>query len=103
MKAAEREIFEETNLVTRADRIAYVEDSFDEGRYVCKYWVCCELEGGDLSLINKAAGATLLKDAGFFSKEEIQTMNVFPSILKDAFWEDLADGFSQIKYLGISN
>ena len=102
MKAVEREIFEETNLIVHADKIAYIEDFIDEGRYVCKFWVYCELESGELSLANKDSEETFLKDAGFFSREEIQTMNVFPPILKDEFWQNLADGFSQIRYLGSS-
>ena len=100
MRAAEREVLEETNLVVRANRIAYIEDFIDEGRYVCKFWVYCKLEGGKLSTVNKEAGEAFLKDAGFFSRDEIQTMNVFPPILKNKFWEDLADGFPKIKYLG---
>jgi len=100
IKAAEREVYEETNLVVRAERIAYIEDFIDEGRYVCKFWVYCKQKSGVLSTANKVAEETFLKDAGFFSKDEIQTMDVFPPILKDAFWEDLVDGFPQIKYLG---
>jgi 8-oxo-dGTP diphosphatase len=103
MKAAEREVYEETNLQVQAERIVYIEDFIDEGRYVCKFWVFCQLKGGDLSIINEEAEETFLKEAGFFSKDEIQTMNVFPPILKDAFWEDLEKGFSQIKYLGNSS
>ena len=99
MKAAEREVFEETNLVVQAQRIAYIEDFIDEGRYVCKFWVYCKLQGGDLSTSNKEAEETFLKSVGFFTRDEIQTMNVFPPILKDSFWEDLAAGFPQIKYL----
>lgn len=102
MKAAEREVYEETNLAVRADKIAYIEDFIDEGRYVCKFWVYCELESGDLSLANKDLEETFLKDAAFFTREEIQTMNVFPPILKDVFWHDLAEGFPEIKYLGKS-
>jgi ADP-ribose pyrophosphatase YjhB (NUDIX family) len=39
LKTAEREVFEETNLKVTAERIAYIEDFIDQGRYVCKFWV----------------------------------------------------------------
>src|SRR5512140_2416032 len=52
-KAAEREVWEETNLKVRAEKIAYVEDFIDEGNYVCKFWVVCDLVSGNLSLENK--------------------------------------------------
>ncbi len=99
-KATEREVWEETNLKVRADRIAYVEELTDEGNYVCKFWVVCRLESGRLSLEHKAAGEDYLKEAGFFSQEELQGMDAFPSIMKDVFWQDAAAGFPAIKYLG---
>ncbi len=99
-RAAEREVWEETNLMVRAERIAYIEDFIDEGNYVCKFWVVCGLENGNLSIEHKDANEGYLKDARFFSKEELQGMNAFPSILKDVFWQDLEAGFPAIKYLG---
>ncbi len=99
-KAAEREVWEETNLTVRADRIAYVEELTDEGSYVCKFWVVCRLESGTLSIEHKVAGEDSLKEARFFSREELQGMDAFPSILKDVFWQDAAAGFPAIKYMG---
>jgi 8-oxo-dGTP pyrophosphatase MutT (NUDIX family) len=37
-RAAEGEVWEETNLTVRADKIAYIEEFIDLGRYVCKFW-----------------------------------------------------------------
>jgi hypothetical protein len=33
-------------------------------------------------------------------KEEVRGMNVYPTILKDVFWEDVKAGFPDIQYLG---
>ena len=53
-KAAEREVWEETNLKVNAQKIAYVEDFIDNDKYVCKFWVYCRLEGGgDPNIQNK--------------------------------------------------
>ena len=99
-KAAEREVWEETNLTVRAEKIAYVEDFIDNGKYVCKFWVYCKLESGDPSIGNKGVNEIYLKDARFLSKTDILEVDVFPAILKDEFWNDLEDGFPAIKYLG---
>ena len=97
LTAAEREVWEETGLSVNAEKIVYIEDFIDEGKYVCKLWVFCNLNQGKLSIEHKDAVGTFLKDVKFFSKDEIHNMNVFPSILGDIFWEDLVDGFSAIK------
>jgi len=100
LQAAEREVWEETNLTVKAGKIAYVEELIDEGRYVCKFWVVCRLESGSLSIEHKVATEGCLQEARFFSQEELQGMNAFPSILKDGFWQDLEAGFPTIRYLG---
>ena len=100
LKAAAREVWEETNLVVKANKIAYVEDFLDEGHYICKFWVYCDLENGILSIEHKEENEDFLIAARFFSREELQGMNAFPSILKDDFWKDLEAGFPTIKYLG---
>lgn len=71
-----------------------------EGSYVCKFWVYCRLISGEMNFRNRDLDETILVDAGFFSEGQFQTMNVYPGILKDQFWEDLSCGFPKIKYLG---
>jgi ADP-ribose pyrophosphatase YjhB (NUDIX family) len=100
LKAAEREVWEETGLTVQAERIAYVEDFIDEGKYVCKFWVYCQLDAGEISLEHRQASESCLVEAGFFKREEVLGMNVFPAILKETFWEDLEAGFPTIRYLG---
>lgn len=41
-----------------------------------------------------------IKDVQWFKKEDLQNINVFPENLKDSFWQDLGNGFSETKYLG---
>ncbi|MFN2216840.1 MAG: NUDIX domain-containing protein [Anaerolineales bacterium] len=101
-KAAEREVWEETNLKVRAEKIAYVEDFIDNGKYVCKFWVYCTLLEGDPDIRNKGINENYLKDAGFFCREDIKEMEVFPAVLKNDFWIDLESGFPGIKYLGFT-
>ena len=99
-RCAERELREETGLVVRAEKIAYIEELIDEGHYVCKFWVVCRLLSGSLSTAGRDVDEEYLLGAGFFSQAKMRGMKVYPSILKDEFWKDLEEGFPNIKYLG---
>ncbi|MCJ7696365.1 MAG: NUDIX hydrolase [Anaerolineaceae bacterium] len=99
-RAAEREVLEETNLKVNAQKLVYIEEFMDEGKYVCKFWVLCNLDQGTLSIEHKDANETYLDDARFFSEEDLKGVNVFPEILKKDFWQDLSHNFPVIKYLG---
>ena len=100
---AEREAREETGLVVQAEKIAYIEELIDEGRYVCKLWVMCRLVSGTLSIAGRDTDEEYLQGVGFFSQAQVQEMNVYPVILKDLFWQDLQAGFPGIKYLGYAH
>lgn len=102
-RAAEREVWEETGLTVQAERIAYIEDFIDEGKYVCKFWVYCRLDEGNVTIDHKVASESCLVEAGFFTREEVREMNAFPNILKDRFWDDLEVRFPAIQYLGYKN
>ena len=99
-KAAEREVLEETNLKVKAEKIVYIEEFMDEGKYVCKFWVLCKLDQGKLSIEHKDINEGYLIDARFFLSEELRGLNVFPEILNNDFWQDLEAGFPYLKYLG---
>jgi ADP-ribose pyrophosphatase YjhB (NUDIX family) len=99
-QATEREVREETNLTMKPERIAYVEGLIDDGRYVCKFWVVCHMINGCLGLEQKTAEEDCLQEVGFFSKEELQGMDAFPSTVKDVLWKGLDAGFPTIKHLG---
>ncbi len=99
-RAVEREVLEETNLKVKAEKIAYIEELMDEGKYICKFWVYCNFIQGELSTDHKGADEGFLQDAKFFSEEALCGMNAFPELVRNDLWKDLADGFPQIKYLG---
>ena len=42
-----------------------------------------------------------IKDVRWISKAEMKDMVVYPDILKDEFWADLAQGFPETRYLGV--
>ena len=101
-RAAEREVHEETGLAVRAEKIAYLEELIDEGRYVCKFWVVCHSISGLLSIAGRDTDEEYLQGVGFFSREQVRGMQVYPEILNHEFWMDLQAGFPVIRYLGYS-
>ena len=99
-RGAEREAREETGLLAQAEKIAYIEELIDEGRYVCKFWVVCRLVSGSLSIAGRDMDEEYLQGVGFFSQAQVHRMHVYPVILKDLFWRDLQAGFPSIRNLG---
>ncbi len=42
-----------------------------------------------------------VQSAKFFSRDELQSLTVYPEQLKDEFWTDLTAGFPTTKHLGV--
>jgi hypothetical protein len=61
----------------------------------------CKSFSGELTLANRDADEIWLVDAGFFTQQEMQGMEVLPPVLKGQFWDDLAAGNRQTVYLGL--
>jgi 8-oxo-dGTP diphosphatase len=104
MDCAVRECFEETGLKVRPVKFVYIEEFFDAGKRFCKHWIQCELIGGKLSLEHEnARQRDELLDARFFAQAELATVNVFPSLMRDHFWTDLAAGFTQVRHIAFES
>ena len=100
-----REVFEETGLQVNLTDIVYIREFLD-----------CENQNRNLELFlgSRAFSGELtirhvqgsgpdedyIRDVRWVPKAELDTMVVYPEILKDGFWEDLANGFPKTKYLG---
>lgn len=98
---AVRECFEETGLRVRPLRFAYIEDLFDEGRRVCKHWIQCELLDGNPAPHHlNAFPDEGLVDVRFCAQAEVASLNVYPRLMRDLFWSDLAAGFPTLRYIG---
>lgn len=98
---ARREAFEETGLCVNLDRIVYLEEYVEPGYHFCKFFILCRGYSGELTLANKDADEGYLVDARFFSREELQGLEVYPEIIQDRFWRDVEAGFPQMRYLGL--
>jgi ADP-ribose pyrophosphatase YjhB (NUDIX family) len=101
LDCARRETLEETGLVVQPQRILYVQEFVEPGYHFCKFFIMCSSCTGELTLANRDADESWLVDATFFSRQEMQGMEVLPPVLKGQFWADLDADLRQTVYLGL--
>ena len=96
-EAAEREVFEETGIKVKTDRLIWhVEEVSDRGQRFVNFFTA-EIAGGSLKLGMDPefdAEHQVLREVGFFSKEEIMSLdNIYPEYLRDEFWRVLEGNY----------
>lgn len=92
-QAAERETFEETGLIVRALRLAYIDEVFDARQRVLKFWFLADYVSGTLDTgANPAQGESIV-EAGWFGRDSLPEGMLFPEPLGDRFWDDVRAGF----------
>lgn len=103
LAAAEREAKEETGLRVTAVKPIYIEQFHQPSTHHIKTWVLCTLIGGSLSVTAPEASREHIVEAKYFSKSEVNSekRRIFPELLRDQFWDDMASGFPEFKYLGM--
>ncbi len=101
LAAAEREVWEETNLRVRAGKIAYVQELLDarRSRRTLECFVACDDLGG--VLLGEREGPPYTQQARFFARAELEAERVLPDVFAEAFWDDLAAGLPEARYLGM--
>lgn len=102
-ECARRETYEETGLRVELKRILYIQEFVEPGYHFCKFFILCETSSGTLTLANKLDSEDFLIEAHFFSSAELQNITVHPHILKDQFWEDIAETTQLTRYLGLEH
>lgn len=98
---ARRETMEETGLSVVLDRIVYIVEYAEPDYHFCKFFIRCKTFDGNLTLANREPKETFLVNARFFSKADMEGLDVRPTILKNRFWDDLEAGFPETRYLGL--
>lgn len=102
MSAAEREVNEETGLVVRAERVLYVEEFYSPETRHCKFWLRATLVGGSISVEAPEATAEYIVEAAWHNEAEVQSLQVFPEVVRARYWQDRKTGFSAgLQYLGL--
>ncbi len=100
-EAAQREVREETGLEVVADRLVYVEEFYQPDTRHCKFWFSARLVGGTLNWEAPEAVSEHIVEAGWHTKEQVQSLQVFPLELQARYWQDLASGFPGPHHLGL--
>ena len=98
---ARRETMEETGLSAELDRIVYIVEYAEPDYHFCKFFIQCNKFDGNLTSANREPRETFLVNARFFSKTDMEGLDVRPTILKNRFWDDLEAGFPETRYLGL--
>jgi len=102
---AARETFEETGLKVSLSRIVYIREFVDNEYKVfnLELFLLADEFAGSPSLRNVAGCGPdehYIKDLRWMSQSEMTEIAVYPNILKNQFWIDLASGFPRPLYLG---
>ena len=98
---ARRETLEETGLNVELDSILYIQEFWEPDYHFVKFFILASSAGGELTLANRDANESFLVDARWFSRDELQSLNVFPLPLKDQFWEERLAQPVTARYLGL--
>ncbi|UXN74642.1 NUDIX hydrolase [Devosia sp. A8/3-2] len=97
--AAERETFEETGIRITAQRLAYIDELIEASGRMVKFWYLADYVSGEIDTHANPATEEAIIDAGWFARDNLPAGHVFPAILRDAFWNELASGFPAPKKL----
>jgi 8-oxo-dGTP diphosphatase len=105
-ECAKREVWEETNLKVKIDKIVYIRQfiNYYSSRNNLEIYLLAKTYEGLKSTKNlKGMGGDehFIKELKFFSKDDIKKIKAYPEILYGEFWDDLKKGFPGIKFLGV--
>ena len=90
---AEREAFEETGLRVRVGPLAYIDEIVDPIDRTVKFWFLADYVSGEIDVSANPAEGEAISEAGWFARDALPAGHVFPEVLRDRFWVDLASGF----------
>ncbi len=103
-EGAVREVKEETGLLVEPLKPIYLEQFHQPDQQHIKTWVLCRYLSGEISTTAPEATREHITEASFFSQTQLQKIEIpiFPAVMNNEFWQDLEDGFPELKYLGNS-
>ena len=104
-ECARRETFEEAGISVELGRVIYWGQFIDEYFAVHHFelFILCNTFSGELTIANNVGKPDEMDvlEARFLSRQEVAGLTVYPELLKDDFWKDLADGFPEVRFLGV--
>ncbi len=102
---AARETLEETGLSVTCSRIAYVRECRDMQLDIqhLELFLLADSYAGEITLAHQpmdAPDTEMIQESRWITKAELPSLRVYPEILQQQFWHDLAAGFPATQYLG---
>ncbi len=107
-ETAEREVFEETGMAVKLDKIVYIRQFIyhaQEENNIIIYLIAKEVKGKETIKNIKGNGMDehYIKELHYFDKAGLKKETVFPEILKNEMWNDYQKGFPSIKFIGVES
>ncbi len=104
--AAKREVFDEAGLDVEIDKLAYIRQLIyktQDKNVLTMYFTAKSASGKETTKNIKGQGMdeNYIKELGYFSKQELKDMTVFPEVIKEGMWDDLKKGFPAPRFLGV--
>ena len=100
-EAVIREVKEETGVKVSVDRLLYIEEMYEpEMRYV-KFWFRCEFINGQLDCSAQEAVCEHIVDVRFMGQDDLKNYTVFPQVLNDACFEEIASNNNPPKFIAL--
>ena len=87
--AAIREVKEETGAEVEARHVVAVEDLICSKFKMCKIWIAAAYTAGDVGETTESRREGITQ-VSWFTRPELETETVYPSLLKDVDWSSLA-------------
>ena len=103
-EAARREAFEEAGLVVEPQKLIAIEQLVGaiSGTHQVKHWFVSRLSSAPpLRVDHPLATAELITDARWLSRSDLAGKTVYPLLLLDVFWDELAAGFPNLTILPV--
>ena len=101
-----QEVFEETGLRVHIGRLIYLREYLESNPAVhhVELYFLADDYSGNLTLENihgKGPDEDLIQEVNWLDRNELQSLTVYPEMLKNEFWVDRRAGFPDVRYLGI--
>jgi 8-oxo-dGTP pyrophosphatase MutT (NUDIX family) len=105
-EAAQREVFEETGMTVKLDKIIYIRQFIyyaQEENNIIIYLTAKEAKGKETikNIQGKGNDEKYIKELRYFNREEMKGEIIFPEILRNEMWQDYQNGFPSIKFIGV--
>ena len=102
---ARREVFEESGLQVELGRVVYIREFIDQENQTrhLELFISSHSFAGDITICHiQGCGPDehFIKDVRWVPRSELHNMVVYPEVLRDVFWDDVANEFPETRYLG---